>query len=181
VTLRLLPGLPSLRTVRLVQAIEASFAKGCERGSFRLVHYSLQGNHAHLIVEAHDREALGRGMKAIGSRLARAVNRIAGRSGRVLADRYHLRLLPTPKEVRSALRYVLLNARRHAADAHKKVSKIVRLDPASSARWFDGWRRHIATATMARAPVVAVARARTWLLKLGWRRHGLLDPADVPG
>ncbi len=181
VTLRLRPGLPSLRTVRLVHAIEASFAKGCERGGFRLVHYSLQGNHAHLIVEAHDRDALGRGMMAIGSRLARAVNRVAGRSGRVLADRYHLRLLPTPREVRSALRYVLLNARRHAANARKTVSKAVSFDPASSARWFDGWRRSAPIEATARAAPAAVARARTWLLTIGWRRHGLLDPADVPG
>ncbi len=186
VTLRLLPGLPSLRTVPVVHAIEASFAKGCERGSFRLVHYSLQGNHAHLIVEAHDREALGRGMKSVGARLARAVNRVARRSGRVLADRYHCRLLPTPREVRSALRYVLLNARRHAGRARKRVGRIVvRLDPASSARWFDGWRGSLPADEMAspRAgpTAVAVARARTWLLRIGWRRHGLLDPADVPG
>jgi len=161
--------------------IERTFAAGCERRDFRLVHYSLQGNHAHLIVEARDREALGRGMMAIGARLARAVNRIANRSGRVLADRYHLRLLPTPKEVRNALRYVLLNSRRHAAVA----LKVVRLDPASSARWFDGWKR--GAAVTADAPSAAshelpvVARARTWLLALGWRRHGLIDPADVPG
>jgi hypothetical protein len=77
------------------------------RKGFRLVHYSLQTNQAHLVVEARDRDALGRGMKGIGARLARAVNRVAERSGPVLADRYHLRLLPTPKEVRNALRYVL--------------------------------------------------------------------------
>jgi len=98
-----------------VHEIERTFANGCERPGFRLVHYSLQGNHAHLIVEADDPGSLGRGMKAIGARLARAVNRIARRTGRVLADRYHMRLLSTPKEVRNALRYVLLNARRHAA------------------------------------------------------------------
>ena len=56
-------------------------------------------------------------MKAIGARVARAVNRIGNRAGRVLADRYHARLLPTPREVRNALRYVLLNARRHATRA----------------------------------------------------------------
>ncbi len=179
-TLRLRPGLPSLRTIKIVHAIEASFAKGCEREGFRLVHYSLQGNHAHLIVEAHDREALGRGMMAIGSRLARAVNRVTGRFGKVLADRYHLRLLPTPKEVRSALRYVLLNARRHSASAREKLTKAVRLDPASSARWFDGWRQRPPTEAATPNPT-AVARARTWLLRIGWRRHGLLDPADVPG
>src|SRR6187401_1413480 len=140
VTLRLLPGLLSLRTVQLVHEIECTFSRGCERSEFRLVHYSLQGNHAHLIVEARDRDALGRGMKAIGARLARAVNRVAHRTGPVFAERYHVRLLPTPKEVRNALRYVLLNARRHAATAKAAVTKTVQIDPASSARWFDGWK-----------------------------------------
>ncbi len=185
-TLRLRRDVPSLRTVRIVHAIERTFASGCERPGFRLVHYSLQGNHAHLIVEAHDRAALGRGMKSIGARLARAVNRVARRSGKVLAERYHVRLLPTPREVRGALRYVLLNARRHAAAAVKKIASSVRLDPASSARWFDGWRRDKIKEVVREEATPdddrpAVARARTWLLTVGWRRHGLLDPADVPG
>ena len=176
VTLRLRSDVPLLRTDRIVREVERTFAAGCRRPDFRLVHYSLQGNHAHLIVEAHDQAALGRGMMAIGSRLARAVNRVAQRSGEVLADRYHHRVLRTPREVHHALRYVLLNARRHAA----KVSATVRLDRASSSRWFDGWRRRpVEDVTPHGAS--PVARARTWLLTIGWRRHGLLDPADVPG
>jgi hypothetical protein len=184
VTLRLLPGLPSLRVVKLTHELERSFAEGCSRPGFRLVHYSLQGNHVHLIVEAQDQVMLGRGMMAIGSRIARAVNRLAGRSGKVLADRYHLRLLKTPREVRGALRYVLLNARRHAAArVGARLKGVVRLDPASSGRWFDGWKRRLLRSVdqsnePARPPV---ARARTWLLTTGWRRHGLLDPAEVPG
>jgi len=182
VTLRLRSDVPSLREVPIVQEIERTFAVGCTRPGFRLVHYSLQGNHAHLIVEAQDRHALARGMKAIGARLARAVNRIADRTGPVLADRYHLHLLPTPKEVRTALRYVLLNARRHTGMVRTKLGRAVRLDPASSARWFDGWRRDRPTADDRAADErPSVARARTWLLAVGWRRHGLLDPADVPG
>jgi hypothetical protein len=108
---------------------------------------------------------------------------VAGRTGRVLADRYHLRLLPTPREVRNALRYVLLNARRHAAKAvHTIARTTVRLDPASSARWFNGWSHGSWAADAAPVPDVRpVARAKTWLLAVGWRRHGLLDPADVPG
>jgi hypothetical protein len=185
VTLRVRDDVPSLRTVKIVREIARTFATGCARPGFRLVHYSLQAKHAHLIVEAHDRDALGRGMKAIGARLARTINRVAGRRGRVLVDRYHHRVLPTPKEVRNALRYVLLNARRHAATVRKDVTKTVDLDPASSARWFDGWKPKAAltagtTAAASHAPP-PVARARTWLLKVGWRRHGLLDPADVPG
>ena len=141
-----------------------------------MVHYSIQTDHVHMIVEAKDRPALGRGMKSIGARLARAVNRVFRRSGRVLADRYHLHVLRTPKEVRHALRYVLLNARKHA----RRVIRSLRCDPASSGRWFDGWRRAptVLGGVPARRPV---ARARTWLLRVGWRRHGLIDPADVPG
>ncbi len=170
----------------MVREIERTFAAGCQRPGFRLVHYSLQGNHAHLIVEAQDRDALGRGMMAIGSRLARAVNRIAKRAGRVLADRYHVRLLPTPTEVRNALRYVLLNARRHAKAVRESAATRARLDPASSARWFDGWKRGGAAVEddderAGPSEQKPVARARTWLLSVGWRRHGLLDPADVPG
>ena len=78
-------------------------------------HYSLQGDHAHLIVEAHGKDALARGMKSIAARLARALNRVAGRSGPVLDSRYHHRSLRSPREVRRALAYVLLNARRHLA------------------------------------------------------------------
>jgi REP element-mobilizing transposase RayT len=186
VTLRLRRDLPSLRTVSVVHEIERTFASGCVRPGFRLVHYSLQGNHAHLIVEARDRDALGRGMMAIGARLARAVNRVARRTGPVLADRYHSRMLTTPKAVRNALRYVLLNARRHAAAVRAAVAGArPRLDPASSGRWFDGWKRSFAIDTgeqlRERRRRPAVARARTWLLSVGWRRHGLLDPADVPG
>jgi len=188
VTLRLRPGLPSLRTVAIVRELERSFAAGCKRPGFRLAHYSLQPNHAHLIVEATDRDALGCGMKAIGARVARAVNRIAHRSGRVFADRYHLRLLPTPTEVRRALRYVLLNARRHAAKAGAALGSVrVAFDPASSARWFDGWKRWVPGAhdedriLPPGRRTCPVARPRTWLLQVGWRRQGLLDPTDIPG
>jgi REP element-mobilizing transposase RayT len=185
VTLRLCKELPSLRVKKLVRLLERTFAAGCERPNFRLVQYALLGNHAHLIVEARDRDALGRGMRALGIRVARAVNRVAGRTGRVLADRYHARHLATPREVRDALRYVLLNARRHAAVAGAKLKGAVRLDPASSGRWFNGWKREKLKEVVGDSDTgderPAVARARTWLLTIGWRRHGLLDPAEVPG
>jgi hypothetical protein len=106
------------------------------------------------------------------------VNRTFRRKGPVLADRYHLHVLRTPREVRSALAYVLLNARRHA----RKASRVLRCDPASSGRWFDGWKRrpevHRSQAGLRSPPV---ARARSWLLRVGWRRHGLIDPLEVPG
>lgn len=182
VTLRLRSNQPSLRNVKIVREIERTLAGGCERPDFRLVHYSLQGNHAHLIVEADDRHALGRGMMAIGCRLARAVNRVTGGRGRVLADRYHARTLATPRECHRALRYVLLNSRRHAKATRN--TREVRLDPASSALWFDGWKRTPSVTERIRGSgpqTPPVAPAHWWLLTKGWRKHGLLDAADVPG
>ena len=86
-----------------------------------------------------------------------------------------MRVLRTPREVRHAIAYVLLNARRHAG---RRVREwVARMDPASSGRWFEGWRT-----PQAHAPdVPAVAAPRTWLLALGWRRRGLIDPGEIPG
>ena len=96
----------------------------------------------------------------------------------MLAERYHLRVLRTPREVRNALAYVLLNGRRHAYATGRKPLGRGKVDPASSGRWFDGWRDR----RSGRAPdPAAVAAPRTWLLGVGWRRHGLLSLDEVPG
>src|SRR4051812_32731851 len=114
ITLRIRPGLPSLRDTSIVRSVEQTFANGCERRDFRLVQYSLQGNHAHLIVEARDQDALGRGMMAIGSRLAGAGHRLGEGEGAVVVEQYHHRLLPTPREAQPELRYLLLYPPGHA-------------------------------------------------------------------
>jgi hypothetical protein len=141
------------------------------------VHYSIQNDHVHMIVEAASARDLACGLKAIAARLARGVNRVFRRAGRVLADRCHVHVLRTPREVRNAIAYVLLNARRHLAKRGDALPAIARIDPASSGRWFSGWRT-------AAAPVddpPAVAAPRSWLLSVGWRRGGLIDALEVPG
>ena len=84
----------------------------------RMVHFSVQGNHIHLIVEADDKKCLSRGLQGLNVRIARAVNRALGRKGNVFADRYHARILKTPTEVRNAVRYVLNNLRKHRPETH---------------------------------------------------------------
>jgi hypothetical protein len=120
-------------------------------------------------------------MKSIGARLARAVNRVFGRTGAVLDGRFHQRVLRTPREVRAALAYVLLNGRRHWMKRFG-CPPAVRLDEASSARWFLGWKSHAScTGPSDEHGVPPIAAPRTWLVRVGWRRHGALDPAGVPG
>ena len=131
-----------------------------------------------LIVEANSNQALGSGMKSISARIARAVQRAFRLSGPVLLGRYHVHALRTPREVRHALAYVLLNARKHWKQ-RTGGSPPVRIDAASSGMWFTGWTRSVRPSPSGEPP--PVAPPRTWLLRAGWRRHGLIDPAEVPG
>jgi hypothetical protein len=108
-------------------------------------------------------------VRGLAIRVAKAVNRALGRHGRVWADRFHSRLLRTPREVRYALVYVLNNVRKHIRAAGG-------MDPRSSARWFDGWRG-ASKPDSTRAPVAA---AHTWLARVGWRCRGLIDVDESP-
>jgi REP-associated tyrosine transposase len=175
VTLRLRRGLPSLRRKTFVNEMRRSFASACERSTARLVHFSIQRDHLHLLLEAEDERALGRAMKSISARVARAVNRVFARTGSVLLGRYHVRALRTPREVRNALAYILLNARKHWMQRHGTAPP-VRIDDASSGAWFSGWTRSVQSRE---SP--PVASPSTWLLRVGWHRHGLIDPAEIPG
>lgn len=173
VTLRLSEGLPSLRRPATYRVVVAAMGGGCERLGMRLVHWSVLGNHLHLMVEARDRRALTRGMQGLAVRLARALNRWWGRRGRVFADRYHGRALRSPREVRAALFYVLQNARRHGIST-------AGADPFSSGPWFDGWRGGEGECRGVVERPSWVRSARTWLLSRGWRRLGLLDVTGRP-
>lgn len=185
VTMRIDAAVPSLRREHVARVVRDVIRAGGHREDFRIVQFNLLANHLHLLVEAAGQVALSRGMQGLAVRLARAINAEFDRRGRVFAQRYHARTLRTPRQVRAVLRYILLNARHHAADAGVRLARGW-LDPFSSALWFDGWR----TATRVDAPWLRalarercpVAAARTWLAADGWRRGGgLIDVDDVPG
>lgn len=173
-TLRLEAGLPSLRRRASYRVLLGALGAGSERMGMRLIHWSALGNHLHLMVEARDRRALSRGMQGLAVRVARALNRLWRRTGRVFADRYHSRALRSPQEVRAALAYVLSNARRHGI-------ALQGTDPFSSGAWFDGWRGGMRGDDAVVERPAWLRRARTWLLARGWRRRGLLDVEARPG
>ena len=113
VTWRMREGVWQLRTQRCFKALSRAFWQGCNRFGFRLVHYSVQGNHMHLLVEANGEKSLAKGMNGLGVRVARGLNRVMGRKGHVLEERYHGHILKTPTEVKNARAYQLGNARKH--------------------------------------------------------------------
>ncbi len=179
VTLRIVDGLPTMRSPSLLRAVREALKGGKQRFGMRLVHYSIQSNHMHCVIEAVDRRALSRGMRGLDIRLARRINAVLGRHGRVMADRYHARALKTPREVRNVLAYVLLNRRRHGSTEH------VDWDLASSGVVFDGWRDRVAELDVDAVVIHEISQTRApphkWLLRVGWRRRGLIDPAETVG
>jgi REP element-mobilizing transposase RayT len=132
VTLRMAPHVYNLRSRRSFRVIAASLRVGCDRFDVRVIEFSVQGNHIHLLVEAPNRRALARAIQGLSIRVAKGLNRMMGRTGRVFDDRYHARVLRTPTEVRHAIHYVLENARKHAAQRGETYAPGY-VDPYSSA------------------------------------------------
>jgi putative transposase len=151
VTLRMVPAVGFLRTFSRVQAVEHALREVRHRFGLRVVHYSIQGNHLHLIVEIDDAAMLSRALNGLAVRLARALNRLASRNGKVFLDRYHAHVLKTPREVRNAVRYVLENFRHHLREDVAPAGA----DPCSSAAWWDGPLSDDAP----------IASPETWLLR----------------
>src|SRR5688572_9972229 len=119
-TMRVLPEIPSLRVLNgwVRRALFAS----ADKPRFRIIHFSIQGNHIHLIAEADDQVALSRGMQGLAIRIARGVNQALSRKrGKVFGDRYHEHVLKTPSEVRAAIHYVIHNYRKHMAEAGRRL------------------------------------------------------------
>jgi REP element-mobilizing transposase RayT len=177
VTLRMRPHVWNLRSRRSARVLREAFVKARAR-YFRIVQFSVQGNHLHLIVEADSARALARGVQGLSVRIARGLNRMMERTGKVFSDRYHGRVLRTPREVRHALAYVMNNFRRHAAQRGERLP-FGFIDPYSSAAYFDGWLVRPALDDSPPGPP-PVAQARSWLLTVGWKRHGKIRRDEIP-
>lgn len=191
VTSRVVDELATLRRRDIRLAIRwATLAIAKREDEFRIVHFSVQRNHLHMLVEARNREALARGMQGFQISAAKHINRAIGertgvrRKGKVFADRYHARELTTPRQVRHALAYVLNNWRRHDED-RARVSRTWKLDPFSTAVDFGGWKELSDSPFLYKPPAgylgFIVWRPKTWLLSEGWKKHGAISIFDVPG
>jgi len=188
VVLRVVPEVGSLRQKLMFAAIRAASIVAARQEDARIVEMSVQRTHMHLIVEAKDAAALARLMKAFEISAAKLINRAHAeqrgierrRRGRVFADRYHASVITSPRQIRHVLAYVLNNWRKHREDrapAYRGWS----VDPFSTGARFPGWSDDgvVPSSPVTDAPVV-VKPARTWLLTVGWKQHGLIGRAEIP-
>src|SRR6478672_6744061 len=160
VTIRATPGLPSLRSPRVFGILRRAIARASV-DRFRVIHFSIQQDHGHFIVEGDEARRARGGMHGLAIRLALAVNRALGRKGQVVSDRYHARPLTSPRQMRTSMVYVLLNFRKH-------LRAPACVDPRSSGPHFSGWQR--APAVTDELP--ATASPETWMARIGWQRAG---------
>ena len=186
VTIRAVPGLPSLRSARVFGALRRAIGRASV-DRFRVIHFSIQQDHGHFIVEGDEARRARGGIHGLAIRLALAVNRALGRrKGKVVGDRYHVRPLTTPRQMRTSMVYVLLNFRKH-------LNAPAGIDPRSSGPHFSGWQRraHLDSADVAsrsaamggaagaaREGLAATAAPMTWMAIVGWRRAGGLLKLD---
>lgn len=172
VTLRRAKGVPNLRCGLLHKEVQAAVRR-TNRDDFRIVHYSVQADHVHMVVEAEDGAALSAGMKSFAVSAALRVNfrALRRKRGRVWGDRYHRRELGSPRQVRNALVYVLANHLKHGE------CDVGIIDPCSSGPWFRDWM-HPPPPPPGPSPV---APARTYLLERGWHDGWrFIIPGEVP-
>lgn len=173
-TLRVREGLPPLREPALYAAIERAIAEHSEglisKAHFRVLHFSVQTNHLHFLIEARDKRWLSLGARGLVIRIAKAINRCLEICGPVFESRYHSRALRDERDVRWCLVYVLMNARKHG----RKIT--FGIDPYSSAAWFDGFSFN----DPMHADDKPVDRPRSWLARRGWRALGLIEQHERP-
>ena len=177
VTLRAVDNVCGWRSAGVYHAVRNALATANRREGFGIVHASIQDNHLHLISEANTDLDLSRGMQAFQISAARRINHALRRRGQVFDDRYHPVAIQSPTQALHSITYVLNNWRRHGRDAGMRWV----VDYYSSGPRFECWRERGAVVVPAGYRALPVARPRTWLLAVGWKRAGDISLQAVPG
>ena len=142
VTLRVKGHVWNLRSRRAWRRLRQAFEKARGRFGARLIEYSVQGNHLHLIIEADDTEALSRAMQGLTIRIAKALNAMMARAGQVFDDHYFARLLRRPTELVRAIAYVTGNHQHHFGGGGVDLYSSAVLSPAERVEFLSfpvGW------------------------------------------
>ena len=132
VTLKMAAHVYNLRSKRSFRVIARAFAMASVRFDSQIIQFSVQGDHIHCLVEASNSVLLAKTVQGLSIRIARGLNAMMGRTGRVFHDRYHAHILKTPTEVRHARHYIRNNFRNHAAARPNVTLSAFWVDPFSS-------------------------------------------------
>ncbi len=177
INLKIVKGLPNLRTKNLFKIVKQAMKRARLRG-FSINQFAILKNHIHLIVESENKKEMAKGMQALTISLAKSINGLCKRRGKVFVDRYHLHILKTPQEVKNALIYLFKNAARHyklknifdpyssliAFSHREKLLNMVGFLVPKFSSSFEEICDHLAEITQ------MVDQPKSYLLKIGWQK-----------
>lgn len=101
-----------IKTKKILKALHHAI-KRARLKELKIIHYTLEHNHLHLLVEASDNLILHKGMQALGITLSKAINKIKKLKGGVYKHRYHFRKLNSRRELINVLYYIFKNGIKH--------------------------------------------------------------------
>lgn len=188
VTLRVVRDVGWLRKMSAYRAIRRALRTALEHhAQFRIIHFSLQRDHIHLICEVSNKAGLTLGMRSFQIAAAKHLNReltkngCKRRRGKVFADRYHAEAIDSIARTCNTLSYVLNNWRKHGQDGGYSLFD-GRVDPFSSGVYFLQWTErklpHFVIPPNYEPP--ELGNAHTWLLTEGVRRGRTISCYEVP-
>jgi len=176
ITLRLMKGLPNLRRKKYFKIFQKAALKA--RGkNLSIVHFSVQSNHLHLLIESRDKLTLALGMQSFCTSFAKRLNSLLSRKGQVFKERYFIHILKTPSEVKKALVYVFQNWAKH-------TNRLWRFDPFSTLLCFTDKVKlglsKVNTHSIFQTKQIRgqfktqisnlIVEPQSWLLTQGWKR-----------
>lgn len=182
ITLRLRDGLPNLRS-RKGAAIVKHAMQGVQGKDLRILHFAILSNHIHLLCEGDNSQALYRAMKSFCSRMGlhnrawaqkNVIQNLDKKGYGIFRGRYDVKVLKSPRQVKNALRYVLLNPSKH-------FSKNPYIDQFTSGVIFRDWKKLLGYDLSLKAISVQKVAAwktrlnemlsppRLWLTSIGWQ------------
>ena len=162
-TIRMERGLPSLRTRKFSRVFASAIVRARSFG-LHIREFAIESNHLHLIAETDSTVALAKGMASLCARITWWCRKF--RKGSIFAGRFHSRPLRTPRETKTALRYVLFNHAKHLG-----VRPFV--DVYSSASSFELLHELVPEFRSKKARTLlrfCLGKPTSWLLSVGWLR-----------
>jgi REP element-mobilizing transposase RayT len=114
VTIKIRPFLfQTLRKKVYFKKISRAISRARSKG-LRIIHFTVQKDHLHFMIEAENNKQLAKGMQALGISLSKSLKgNIAKHIRSVYKSRYHLHILNTIREIKNTKLYILGNAIKH--------------------------------------------------------------------
>ena len=187
ITIKLTSFFHCLRNKKMVQAFKRAVLLARSNG-LRIIHFSLQDNHAHLLIESESKELLSKGMQSFGITFSKNIQKVYTEETAIKAprqvyeERYHCHILTTVRETKNALSYVLRNSYRHGktptlADVYSSILLIEGQSPWDKlfgdkpANWEYYFQNLLDLEDFRSRLKELLDEPSSWLLRFGWLEH----------